>query len=336
MTVIRDDYSRYKSPDNLHLPPSFKNSIHFGLTMDLIHKLLNFVLPIVTIVLLVLLYPLVLLFRFFNYLIRFAFPEKLARKVALITGASSGIGEYLAYEYAKSGARLALVARRKEQLEAVAGRARELGSPDVIVISADVSKVDDCKRFVDETIHHFGTLNHLVNNAGVCYIEDQRSSSDYLSLMDVNFWGSVNTTQFALPHLHNSKGKIVVVSSCAGWFAMPKLGIYCASKAALIRYFETLRVEVGSDIGITIVTPGVVESSITNEEWLSKTNLDWAPMMSTEGCAKGILNGTRRGDEYLTEPQWMGVFFMLKALCPEMFKWITHFLFITCSKSKQT
>ncbi|CAI9265186.1 unnamed protein product [Lactuca saligna] len=218
--------------------------------MDLIHKLLNLILPILTIILLLLLYPLVLVFRFFNYFIKFAFPEDLAGKVTLITGASSGIGEYLAYEYAKRGARLALVARRKEQLEVVAERARELGSPEVIVIFADVSKLDDCKRFVDETIHHFGTLDHLVNNAGVCYVQDQRCSSDYISLMDINFWGSVYTTQFALPHLRNNKGKIVVISSCAGWFATPKLGICCANKAALIRYFETLRVEVGSDIRV--------------------------------------------------------------------------------------
>ncbi|CAH1423145.1 unnamed protein product [Lactuca virosa] len=250
-------------------------------------------------------------YMFFNYFIKFAIPEDLAGKVALITGASSGIGEYLAYEYAKRGARLALVARRKEQLEAVAGRARELGSPEVIVISADVSKVDDCKRFVDETIHHFGTLNHLVNNAGVCYIqEDQRCSLDYVSLMDINFWGSVYATQFAVPYLRNNKGKIVVISSCAGWFATPKLGIYCASKAALIRYFETLRVEFGSNIGITIVTPGVVKSEITSDKWLLQANLYWAPMVSTEDCVKTVLNSIRRGDEYLTVPRWMGIFFM--------------------------
>ncbi|KAI3499606.1 hypothetical protein L1887_35409 [Cichorium endivia] len=303
--------------------------------MDLIHKILNIVLPIFTIILLVLLFPLVLLFRVFNYFLRLAFPEKVAGKVALITGASSGIGEYLAYEYAKRGARLALVARREEQLEVVAGRARELGSPDVIVISADVSKLDDCKRFVDETVNHFGSLDHLVNNAGICYIEDQRCSSDYVSLMDINFWGSVYTTQFALPHLRNNKGKITVISSCAGWFAMPRIGIYGASKAALISFFETLRVEVGSDIGITIVTPGVVKSEITNDQWLLKTNLKWTPMMATENCAKAILDSIRRGDEYLTEPPWVRVLFWSKTLCPEILKWSTRFIFITCSKGSQ-
>ncbi|CAH1423149.1 unnamed protein product [Lactuca virosa] len=272
---------------------------------------------------------------FFNYFIKFAFPEDLAGKVTLITGASSGIGEYVAYEYAKRGARLALVARRKEQLEVVAERARELGSPEVIVIFADVSKVDDCKRFVDETIHHFGTLNHLVNNAGVCYVQDQRCSSDYVSLMDINFWGSVYTTQFALPHLRNNKDKIVVISFCARWFATPKLGIYCASKAALIRYFETLRVEVGSDIRVTIVTPGVVKSEITNEKWLSQTNLNWAPIVSTQDCAKVILDSIRRGDEYLTEPTWMKILFMWETICPEILKWTIRFLFITCSKYSQ-
>ncbi|KAI3766031.1 hypothetical protein L2E82_16079 [Cichorium intybus] len=105
-----------------------------------------------------------------------------------------------------------------------------------------------------------------------------------------------------------------------------------ASKAALISFFETLRVEVGSDIGITIVTPGVVKSEITNDQWLLKTNLKWTPMMATENCAKAILDSIRRGDEYLTEPPWVRVLFWSKTLCPEILKWSTRFIFITCSK----
>ncbi|KAI3759510.1 hypothetical protein L6452_07392 [Arctium lappa] len=298
--------------------------------MDLIDKLLNFVFPVLAATLLIFVWPAELVFKFFNHLLRSAFHEKLAGKVVLITGASSGIGEYLAYEYAKRGARLALVARRAELLEVVARKAREMGSPDVIVISADVSKLEDCNRFVDETINHFGSLDHLVNNAGICWVQDQRCVSDYVSIMDINFWGSISTTQFALPHLRKTKGKITVVASAAGWLSMPRLSIYCASKAALISFFETLRVEVGSDIGITIVTPGLIESSITNDQWLIQTNLNWAPLVSVEGCAKTIVDSTSRGDEYLTVPAYMRVFFLLKQLCPQVLRWITRFLFIIC------
>ncbi|XP_021970074.2 11-beta-hydroxysteroid dehydrogenase 1A isoform X1 [Helianthus annuus] len=90
-------------------------------------------------------------------------------KVVLITGASSGLGELIAYEYAKLGAYLAIIARNKPEsrLEQVAHRARELGSPDVLFVFADVSKVDECRMFVDETVKHFGRLDHLVCNAGI-------------------------------------------------------------------------------------------------------------------------------------------------------------------------
>ncbi|XP_024971009.1 11-beta-hydroxysteroid dehydrogenase-like 4A [Cynara cardunculus var. scolymus] len=303
--------------------------------MDLINKLLlDFVFPMLTVTLLLFLWPAELLFKFFNYLLRSAFHEKLAGKVVLITGASSGIGEYLAYEYAKRGARLALVARREELLDVVAGKAREIGSPDVVVISADVSKLDDCKRFIDETINHFGTLDHLVNNAGICWVQDQdqRCVSDYVSIMDINFWGSIYTTQFAVPHLRKTKGKITVVASAAGWFPSPRLSIYGASKAALISFFETLRIEVGSDIGITIVAPGLIESPITNDEWLSQTNLEWMPLASVQGCAKTIVDGASRGDEYLTLPAYVRVFFLLKLLCPRILQWIVRVLIVFRSK----
>ncbi|GAU24816.1 hypothetical protein TSUD_157290 [Trifolium subterraneum] len=108
-------------------------------------------------------------------------------KVVLITGAASGIGEQLAYEYARRGAKLSLVDIRKENLGAVADKARSLGSPDVTIIGADVTKLEDNKRFVDETMNHFGRLDHLVNNAGVIgvpiLIEDFPNFTKYTSIM---------------------------------------------------------------------------------------------------------------------------------------------------------
>ncbi|MCD7452502.1 Polycomb protein sop-2, partial [Datura stramonium] len=82
--------------------------------------------------------------------------ENMKGKVVLITGASSGIGEELAYEYARRGSSLAIVARREKQLREVAERAKSIGSPDVVSIRADVSNIQDCQRFVDETVKHFG------------------------------------------------------------------------------------------------------------------------------------------------------------------------------------
>lgn len=219
--------------------------------------------------------------------------------------------KHVAYEYAKRGACLVLIARREERLGIVANKAKQLGSPDVIVVMADVSNVQDCKNFVEQTILHFGRLDHLVNNAGIaplCMFEDYQDVRDHASVMNVNFWGAVYSTQFAIPHLKKSKGKIIVISSIAGLsINFPRLSIYGATKAAVINFFETLRIEVGSEIGITIVTPGAVKSEITNEEFLSKANIKVIPMESVEGCAQAIVNGTIHGDRFVVEPSWYKV-----------------------------
>ncbi|KAF8400001.1 hypothetical protein HHK36_015874 [Tetracentron sinense] len=237
--------------------------------MDLFHKFMNTVAPPTSLFLLLLF----LLFKFLLSILRSFFCENVAGKVVLITGASSGIGEHLAYEYAKRGACLVLVARREKRLREVANRARAFGSPDVVVVCADVSKVDDCKRTIDEAMNHFGRLDYLVNNAGiisVCMLEDSPEITNFKPVMDINFWGSVYTTYFAAPHLRKSKGKIVVIASSAGWVPVPRMSIYNASKAALISFYETLRNEFWPDIRITIVTPGFVESEMTQGKYLTK------------------------------------------------------------------
>ncbi|KAL4559808.1 hypothetical protein LXL04_031954 [Taraxacum kok-saghyz] len=241
-----------------------------------------------------------------QFCIRSLYPENLEGKVVLITGASSGIGEHLAYEYAKHGANLALVARREELLARVAGKAKKLGAPEAIVIKADVTKLHDCKRFVDVTVNHF--VDCLINNAGIAkpgLFEDQRCITDYASTMDVNFWGSVNATHYALPHLRKSTGRIIVVGSTGGWFNTPRISLYNASKVAQQSFFETLRIELAPDIGITMVTLGTVTTPLANDELLTQASIKWVPMYSVEDCAKAIVNSGRRGDEYLTEPSWM-------------------------------
>ncbi|XP_030968007.1 11-beta-hydroxysteroid dehydrogenase-like 2 isoform X2 [Quercus lobata] len=267
--------------------------------MDLLHKFLNIVLLPITLTVLLLFMPPFLFLKFLWSLKRSIYRENVAAKVILITGASSGIGEYVAYEYAKRGARLALVARREDRLQAVADRARKLGSPEVVVVRADVSKVEECKQFVNEIVNYFGRLDHLVNNAGVsqiCLFEVFTQFSDIASIM--------------------------------------------ASKAALISFFETLRTEFGQDIGITIVTPGIIESEMiqrfsqqnkkemTQGEFFSEVQANWIPTETTEGCAKAILDSTCNGDMYLTEPSWMKAGFWVKTLCPEVFEWCVHSLFV--------
>ncbi|KAI5562982.1 hypothetical protein BDE02_15G086600 [Populus trichocarpa] len=179
--------------------------------MDLIHKVLNIVLPPITLILLLLFFPYFLVSKFISRIKRSINSEKVAGKVVLITGASSGIGEYLAYEYARRGACLALSARREERLRAVADKARELGSPDVIVVATDISKVEDCERFVNEAMNHFGKLDHLVNNAGVAQIdmfEDCKQISDFATIM--------GQMDFVLAESTERCAKAIVDSACRG------------------------------------------------------------------------------------------------------------------------
>ncbi|KAI4334891.1 hypothetical protein L6164_013596 [Bauhinia variegata] len=246
--------------------------------MSSIHKLLNFSLPIIMLVLI----PILMLPYLFAKLLlsvkKVVCSENLARKVVIITGAASGIGEQLAYEYARRGALLSLVDIRKDNLGAVANKARSLGSPNAIIIGADVSKVQDCKQFVDETLNHFGRLDHMVNNAGICKSEAVENVDDVslvTPIMDVNFWGAVYGTLFAIPHLQSSKGKVVVVASAGGWFPVPLFSIYNASKAA-INFLEILRIELGWVIGITIVNPGGEESFGTGSDHIRKNDGIWA------------------------------------------------------------
>ncbi|KAM0864155.1 hypothetical protein ACQ4PT_044109 [Festuca glaucescens] len=260
-------------------------------------------------------------------------PENVAGKVVLITGASSGIGEQIAYQYAKKGARLALVARREGSLHEVAAKATDLGSPDVLVVPGDVARPEDCKAFVQATVEHFGRLDHLVNNAGlasVCWFEEVPNVADLKQVLDVNFWGTVHPTHAALPHLKNSGGKIFVNSSAAALLAMPRMSFYNASKAAVLNFAETLRMELGGEVGVTVATPGWIESEMTKGKHLSMegrmevdqdtrdAQVGLLPVVRAERCAEAIVDAVCRGRRSVTVPVWYRALFLWRAFAPEV------------------
>ncbi|KAI9119587.1 hypothetical protein K1719_009463 [Acacia pycnantha] len=183
--------------------------------MDLIHELLNITLIPSTFFALLFLVPPFYVFKFLSSLFQSCkTQESVASKVVFITEASSGISEELAYKYARRGARLALVARREDCLRSILDKG-QLGSPDAIIIPADDHST--------QTEEFFEKL------------------SDLAPIMDINFWGSVYATHFAVPHLRKSIGKIVVISSVVACFPIPRLSFYNISKATTISLFETLR-----------------------------------------------------------------------------------------------
>ncbi|KAI3455066.1 hypothetical protein Pfo_011729 [Paulownia fortunei] len=312
--------------------------------MNLVDGILNLFAPIFTITTFFFFFPGYLCFKSLQYVWRSVFSENLAGKVVVIAGASSGIGEHLAYEYGKRGAFLVIGARRENALREVAERAYLLGSPNAIPLRTDISKVEDCRRLIDEAINQFGRLDHLVMSAGVTPVsmfEDTFEVTNFSPAMDINFWGLVYATYFAAPYLRMTRGKIVAIASSASWLNAPRLSFYNASKAAVVSFFETMRIEFASDIGITLVTPGLIESEMTKGKFLNKEGkmvvdqdmrdvvMSAVPIELVVRCAKAIVNSACRGDKYLTVPPWFRTTFFVKMLCPEAVDWFNRWFSIT-------
>jgi len=213
-------------------------------------------------------------------------------KVVIITGASSGIGEELAYIYAKLGAKLVLAARRKDRLSILLDKCKSLGASDVITKVTDVSKEEDCLSLIQTTIQKFQVIDVLILNAGIgCLIKvaDLKDISPYKQVMDINYWGCVFPTFYALDHLRSSKGTIIIVSSLSALFPTPKRAGYSASKKAIHGFFDCLRVE-EPNIQITIVCPGFVKTEIHERALTEGQNLErnLDKFMNAETCAKLI------------------------------------------------
>jgi len=186
-------------------------------------------------------------------------------KVVWITGASSGIGEALAYTFAKQKAKLVLSARREDELKRVAA-ACNLPADNILILPFDVSKHEAAETKAKEVLHRFGQIDILVNNAGLSHwskIKDM--TMDVLKqIMDTNFFGGAALTKAVLPSmLEKKKGQVVVISSILGKIVTHKQAAYNASKHALHGFFDTLRAEYGGEgIKVLIVCPGFVNTNV--------------------------------------------------------------------------
>jgi NADP-dependent 3-hydroxy acid dehydrogenase YdfG len=205
---------------------------------------------------------------------------RLDGKVALVTGASSGIGEATAVALAAEGAAVAIGARRTDRLEALA---RKLASDSARVEALELDVTDEaaCRRAVARTVAELGGLDVLVNNAGVMLlgpIEDA-DTEDWRRMISTNVLGLMYMTHAALPHLLARRGDVVQVSSVAGRVARRGAGAYNASKWAVNAFSESLRQEVtGRGVRVAIIEPGAVatelQEHITHEE-SRRTSQEW-------------------------------------------------------------
>ncbi len=224
-------------------------------------------------------------------------------KVIIITGASSGIGLASAKLFASLGARLSLAARSIDRLESLA---REI-SPDpesrVLCVKTDVSVEEDCRNLIEKTVAKFGGIDILVNNAGISMRAMFRDLdlSVIKSLMDVNFWGTVYCTKYALPYLLEAKGSVVGVISIAGYAGLPGRTGYSSSKYAIRGFLDTLRIEHLYDgLHVMIFAPGFTASNVRNAALTAdgsrqgKTPRDEGKMMTAERCAEYLAKGLRK------------------------------------------
>jgi NADP-dependent 3-hydroxy acid dehydrogenase YdfG/uncharacterized protein YciI len=195
----------------------------------------------------------------------FARARPLEGKTAIVTGASSGIGEATARSLAREGARVAVVARRKDRLDALVAAIAAQGG-HAIAIAADVSRGADVGMMVDATVSTFGRLDILVNNAGVMLLAPVAESreEDWRRMVELNLLGAMIASKAALPHLKKPDGgHIVTVASVAARVANPSAAAYAATKFGVAAFCESLRREVYKDkIRVTVIEPGLVATEL--------------------------------------------------------------------------
>jgi short-subunit dehydrogenase len=223
-------------------------------------------------------------------------------KVIIITGATSGIGKALAYEYASRGARLVISARNNEKLMEVSEDLLRTGIR-VLPVKADVSVEEDCRELIRKTVEELGTIDVLINNAGISMraLFEEVDLEVLRKLMNTNFWGTVYCSKFALPYLLKSKGSLVGISSIAGYKGLPGRTGYSSSKFAMQGLLEVIRIENRKKgLHVLIAAPGFTASNIRNVA-LSKdgrqqgeTPLDESKLMPAETVANKIADAIER------------------------------------------
>jgi NADP-dependent 3-hydroxy acid dehydrogenase YdfG len=191
--------------------------------------------------------------------------KRLDGRVALVTGASSGIGEATAIALAEAGAKVAIAARRRDRLQALADRLAPLGA-EPLVLEADLLDEHIAQQIVADTERHFGRLDILVNNAGVMYLEPvaEADLGRWRRMLELNVLSLIASTQAALAGMKSRRdGHIVNVSSTAGRIANPNAAAYSATKFGVVAFSEALRREVYADnIRVSIIEPGVVQTEL--------------------------------------------------------------------------
>lgn len=219
-------------------------------------------------------------------------------KTVIVTGASSGIGLATAREFSRVGANVVLAARNIDRLREIE---REL--PRALAVECDVTSEDQCRRMIERAVERFGGVDVLINNAGLSMraLLDDAQIDVLRRLMEVNFWGTVYCTKYALPYIQASRGSVVGVSSVAGFHGLPARTGYSASKYAMQGFLETVRIEnLKKKMHVMIVAPGFTESNVRFAALTADGTAQGASprkeskMMSAQSVGRSIVRGCAR------------------------------------------
>ncbi len=221
-------------------------------------------------------------------------------KVVVITGGTEGIGKALVDIFLQQGAKVATCGRNHDKLYQLQ---RLYINKPLHAVSADVSKESDCKNFINSVISTYGTIDILINNAGLSMraLFREVDLNTIRTLMDVNFWGAVYCTRFAINEIIKNKGTVAGISSVAGFRGLPGRTGYSASKFALTGFLEALRTEVMNDgVNVMWVCPGFTSSNIRNAalnknaQPQGESPMNEEKMMTSEECAVHIMTAIKK------------------------------------------
>lgn len=239
-------------------------------------------------------------------------------KTVLITGGSRGLGLILARAFAAEQAKIAICARKDEELDRAKEDLRDRGA-EVFDVVCDVRNQNEVNQMIDAVCNHYGQIDVLINNAGVIQVGplEVQTEEDFRDALDVHFWGAYYAMNAVIPQMRErGEGKIVNIASIGGKVNVPHLAPYCASKFALVGLSGAMRVELAKDnIDVTTVCPGLMRTgSHVNAVFKGKNKLEYAlfsisdafPLASVnaESAARQIVEACRRGEaELIISPQ---------------------------------
>jgi short-subunit dehydrogenase len=242
-------------------------------------------------------------------------------KLVMITGASSGIGKGLAQDLATRGAKLALLARRQNLLDEIVNAVRRRGGK-AIAIAADVRDADAMRFAADRIRTELGPIDILIANAGI-------GTSSHISQLDpiqvanvisINVLGAANSVAAVVPQMvERRKGQLVAISSLAAYRGLAKSAAYCASKAAMSAYFESVRIDLrGTGVGVTIVHPGFIKTPLT-----AGREAQMPYLMELDDAVKRIASVIERGKKSVAFPWPLATVVRAGMLMPVwMYDWI--------------